>query len=223
MQAKHKKRPAAQQPKAVSGPRGIDVASYQGNVNWTYWWRKGKRFAYTKATEGTSYRNPYFSSQYIGSYRVGMIRGAYHFARPDGAGGAAQARYFVAHGGGWSADGQTLPGMLDLEDNYAGGRCYGKSPSQLKSWVRSFINEYHQKTSRDPVIYTNAPFWRDCLGNTTAFRNISPLWIASWTANPPRSLPGGWPYYTFWQYSGSGTDKDLFNGSMARLRVLATG
>jgi GH25 family lysozyme M1 (1,4-beta-N-acetylmuramidase) len=218
----------APQVKKISGVPGIDVSSYQGNVNWKTWRDKGKRFAYTKATEGTSYHNPYFSQQYNGSYNAGMIRGAYHFARPDGASGAAQARYFVAHGGGWSADGKTLPGMLDLEDNYNGTRCYGKTPSQLVSWVRSFLNEYRAETSRDAPIYTNSAFWRDCLNNTTAFNNTNPLWIAAWSANPPKSLPGHWPYYTIWQYSGwgepePGTDQDAFNGNMARLKVLATG
>ena len=44
--------------------------------------QRGVRFAYVKATEGRTYRNPYFAQQYNGSYNVGMIRGAYHFALP---------------------------------------------------------------------------------------------------------------------------------------------
>ncbi len=50
-----------------------------------------------------------------------MIRGAYHFATPDTTSGAAQANYFVDHGGGWSRDGKTLPGALDIEWNPYGG------------------------------------------------------------------------------------------------------
>lgn len=56
-----------------------------------------------------------FSSQYVGATNAGLIRGGYHFARPDVSSGAAQAKYFLAHGGGWSADGITLPGALDIE------------------------------------------------------------------------------------------------------------
>jgi len=70
------------------------------------------------------YTNPQFNSQYTGATKVGIIRGGYHFARPDKSTGAAQATYFLAHGGkssaifcflrdhakwfspgGWSADG----------------------------------------------------------------------------------------------------------------------
>ncbi|KAG6862691.1 hypothetical protein C0995_008734, partial [Termitomyces sp. Mi166 len=61
------------------------------------------------------YTNPEFSSQYIGATNIGIIRGGYHFARPDISSGATQATFFLAHGGGWTADGITLPGALDIE------------------------------------------------------------------------------------------------------------
>jgi GH25 family lysozyme M1 (1,4-beta-N-acetylmuramidase) len=88
---------------APPGTQGQDVSAHQGNVNWSAQWSAGSRFAYIKATEGTYYSNPYFAQQYNGSYNVGMIRGSYHFARPDTTTGAAQADYFSAHGGGWTA------------------------------------------------------------------------------------------------------------------------
>ena len=69
-------------------------------MDWPSWYTEGRRFAYVKATEGTGYQNPYFSQQYGGSYDVGMIRGAYHFATPDTSTGAAQADYVATHGGG---------------------------------------------------------------------------------------------------------------------------
>ena len=45
------------------------------------------------------YINPDFSSQYTGATNAGLIRGGYHFARPDISSGATQANYFLAHGG----------------------------------------------------------------------------------------------------------------------------
>ncbi|CAE6500562.1 unnamed protein product, partial [Rhizoctonia solani] len=98
---------------------GIDVSGHQKNVDWGAQKKAGVKFAYVKATEGTSYRSPYFTQQYDGSYRIGMVRGAYHFARPDRASGAAQANYFLQYGGKWTADGKTLPGMLDIESSSA--------------------------------------------------------------------------------------------------------
>src|SRR5262249_28686519 len=86
---------------AVPQLPGIDVSSYQGNINW------GAvapyiDFSYAKATEGNYYTNPNFYNQYVGPYNHGIIRGAYHFAIPNNSSGQSQARYFISHGGGWS-------------------------------------------------------------------------------------------------------------------------
>src|SRR3954471_14381084 len=82
---------------ADTRPNGVDVSSYQPSFDWPSAAAQGISFAYVKATEGITYRNPRFAEQYNGSYRAGMIRGSYHYARPNRSGGAAQAEYFVAH------------------------------------------------------------------------------------------------------------------------------
>ncbi|GAB3929476.1 hypothetical protein GCM10011575_26980 [Microlunatus endophyticus] len=203
---------------------GMDVASYQGDVEWPTWYSRGVRFAYVKATEGTSYTNPYFNSQYTGSAKAGMIRGAYAFGRPDGASGAAQAKYFIAHGGGWTADGKTLPGALDMEQNYTDSSkpCYGKTPAQMLTWMKSFTTYYWSKLHRHIPIYTNISFWKTCVGNTTHYGTTNPLWIAYYGKTLP-AMPGGWNYETIWQYSGSGAaDLDRFSSGLTQLKKLAT-
>ncbi|MER6060597.1 MULTISPECIES: lysozyme [unclassified Streptomyces] len=209
----------------VTQTEGVDVSGYQGNVAWSTLWNSGVRWAYTKATEGTYYTNPYFAQQYNGSYNVGMIRGAYHFATPDTTSGATQASYFVSHGGGWSGDGKTLPGALDIEWNPYGAACYGKTASQMVSWIADFINTYHSLTSRYPVIYTATSWWTQCTGNYGGFAVNNPLWIARY-ASDPGTLPAGWSYYTMWQYTSSGPtvgDHDKFNGALDRVQALANG
>ncbi len=209
----------------TSSVKGMDVSGYQGNVNWSSAWSNGARFAYVKATEGTYYKNPYFNQQYSGSYNVGMIRASYHFARPDTTGGATQADYFVDHGGGWSKDGKTLPGVIDMEYNPYGATCYGKSQSQMAGWIRAFSNEYHKRTTRWPVIYTSNSWWSQCVGTAGNFSNHSPLWVARY-ASAVGTLPWPWAFYTFWQYADSGVfpgDQDVFNGAYSRLVALANG
>jgi GH25 family lysozyme M1 (1,4-beta-N-acetylmuramidase) len=208
---------------APAGVQGQDVSSYQGNVNWTAQWNAGSRFAYIKATEGTYYTNAYFAQQYNGSYNVGMIRGSYHFARPDTTSGATQADYFVAHGGGWSKDGKTLPGALDIEYNPYGAECYGLSQASMRSWITSFSNEYHAKTTRWPVLYTTTDWWNTCIGNYNAWASNDPLWIARYSSTVG-TLPPGYTVYSFWQWTSSGTlagDSDVWNGSLDRLKVMA--
>jgi GH25 family lysozyme M1 (1,4-beta-N-acetylmuramidase) len=202
---------------------GIDISSYQGNINWgSVCPHVG--FVYAKATEGTYYTNPYFYNQYEGPYYCGVIRGAYHFAIPNNSQGNTQADYFIAHGGGWSGDGLTLPGALDIEYNPYGQECYNLTRSQMVSWIRNFINEYTYREHAYPVIYTTTDWWTTCTGNYGGFASGDPLWIANYSASHGGTLPHGWGFYTFWQYADHGSlpgDQDVFNGAYSRLQVLA--
>ncbi|NUP50621.1 MAG: hypothetical protein HOW97_25410 [Catenulispora sp.] len=211
-------------PASVPQLPGIDVSGYQGNLNWASI-APYIDFSYAKATEGNYYTNQDFYNQYVGPYDQGLIRGAYHFATPNDTGGATQADYFVNHGGGWSADGQTLPGMLDIEYNPYGSECYGLSRSQMTSWIWSFVNEYAYRTGVYPVIYTTTDWWNTCTSEDPGFANYDPLWIANYVASGGGPLPNGWGFYTFWQYADHGSqpgDQDVFNGPYTQLQVLAT-
>ena len=215
----HRTTPAAAPMTTTATTPGIDVSGYQGNVDWASYWAQGAKFAYVKATESTNYTNPSFSQQYSGSYDVGMVRGSYHFATPDTASGATQANYFVDHGGGWSADGKTLPGALDIEYNPYGATCYNLSQASMVSYS---LGTYDARTGRYPVIYSTFDWWSTCTGNSSAFASLSPFWIARYGSSVG-SLPAGTSYYTFWQYSSSPIDQNYFNGDLSRLRALALG
>lgn len=205
--------------------QGMDVSSAQGSVDWQAAYNNGARFAYVKATEGTSYTNPSFAQQYNGSYNIGMIRGAYHFAHPDSSTGTVQADYFIAHGGGWSGDGKTLPPALSLQNNPSGAQCYGLTSSAMVSWIKAFSDEMHAKTDKYPMITTSFAWWNTCTGNSSAFAATNPFWLDSYTSSPPSSLPAGTATWTMWQSASSGTfpgGQDQFNGTWARLQALAT-
>ena len=209
--------PAAAAPAVL----GLDVSDHQPAIDWSAVAPAGAQFAYVKASEGTAFVNPDFASQYDGAYQAGLIRGAYHFALPNQSSGAAQASFFVANGGGWTADGRTLPGALDIEYNPYGAECYGLSQSAMVSWIASFSDTYQALTSVWPVIYTTTAWWATCTGNYGGFADQDPLWISGTTPGP---LPAGWSTYTFWQYAPTGTfpgDQDIFNGSSSQLLQVA--
>jgi len=166
-----------------------------------------------------------FSIHYIRATNAGFIRGGYHFAHPDLSTGSTQANFFLAHGGGWSGDGITLPGMIDMEAYPGQDKCYGMSPSAIVGWTRDFVDTYHGKTGRYPMIYTNPDWWETCTSNSAAFSTTCPLVLASW-ASLPGSIPGEWPFQTIWQNSDKftyGGDSDIFNGDLTQLKKLATG
>ncbi|KAH7903606.1 glycoside hydrolase family 25 protein [Hygrophoropsis aurantiaca] len=206
-------------------PQGIDVSDYQTDIDWTTVVDSGVTFVYIKATEGTSYTSSEFSSQYTGATDAGLIWGAYHFAHPDESTGAVQASYFLANGGGWSADGITLPGALDIEYNPDGDECYDLSAADMVSWISDFSTTYEASTGRYPVIYTTTDWWTTCTGNSASFATNNPLWIADY-ASTIGTLPAGWEYTTFWQYADSGSnpgDQDYFNGDSTGLANMALG
>lgn len=213
---------------AAGKPKGHDVSSHQKDVDWESARTKGARFVYVKATEATTYRNPHFGRQYDGSRAAGLIRGAYHFALPDRSSGSAQAAYFVRNGGGWRADGWTLPPALDIEYNPYDKRhkCYGLSKARMVAWIRAFSDEVKRLTGRRPVIYTTTHWWNSCTGGSRDFAADHPLWVARYDSAAPGTLPAGWSFWTIWQYDNGGGlpgDQNLFNGSTDRLRAFAKG
>lgn len=213
------------------GLRGLDVSSWQSNINWSQVAANGAKFAYIKATESTGYRSGQFSQQYIGSYRAGLIRGAYHFAVPNVSSGAVQANFFVNNGGGWSADGKTLPPLLDIEyDPYTGtdhtNSCFGLTAAQMVAWILDFSNTVLARTGRVPAIYSTTNWWQTCTGNSRAFGN-NPLFIARYPSQisyGAGTLPASWSSYSFWQFADAGIfpgDQDVFNGDYTALQSLA--
>jgi GH25 family lysozyme M1 (1,4-beta-N-acetylmuramidase) len=213
---------------AATTTAGIDVSHYQGSINWTSVHNAGIQFAYIKATEGPGTLDSAFGANYVGAYNAGLIRGAYHFALPDRSSGATQANFLASHGGAWSADGRTLPAALDIEFNPYGATCYGLSQSSMRSWISDFLDTYRSRTGRYAVIYTTTSWWTSCTGNWSGPWSTNPLWIARW-ASSAGTLPAGAPFYTFWQYTSSGSvsgvsgavDRDYFNGDPSRLVALA--
>ncbi|MGC5029906.1 GH25 family lysozyme [Micromonospora sp. DT229] len=216
-------------PAAAATVPGIDVSRYQGSINWTSVRNAGIQFAFIKATEGTSYKDPNFNTNYVNAYNAGVIRGAYHFALPNVSSGAVQANYLASNGGAWSADSRTLPAALDLEANpYSGGYCYGLSTTAMRNWVQDFLNTYRSRTGRYAVIYTTTSFWNQCTGSWSGPWNNHPLWIARWSSSVG-ALPAGAPFWSFWQYTDSGrvagisgaVDRNYWNGDRSRLIALA--
>ncbi len=179
-----------------------------------------------QATESTGIVDSTFSNHYTSATGTGFIRGAYHFAHPSASSGATQANFFLAHGGGWSGDGITLPGMVDMESGGCCGssECWGLSQAQMVSWIADFSNTYKAKTGRPPMIYTSPSWWSTCTGNSAAFHTDNPLVEAEW--GPSASPMGGWPYESFWQYADTytyGGDADRWNGDLAGLQKFAKG
>ncbi|WP_160150291.1 GH25 family lysozyme [Nonomuraea solani] len=212
---------------ADDGVPGVDVSNWTGDIDWAAVTSGGGKFAFVQATEGTNYRNPRFEAQYGGAAGAGLVRGAYHFAQPHESDGTAQADYFLQNGGNWVSDGQTMPGVLDIEDNpykdkNGKNNCYDLSKEDMVTWIKDFTKKYREATGRHAIIYTTTSWWQTCTGNSTKFKS-NPLWLARW-GGEPGELPKSWKKHTFWQSADKGPlvgGGNSFNGSESQLKALA--
>ncbi|MGN6473103.1 MAG: glycoside hydrolase family 25 protein, partial [Mycobacteriales bacterium] len=193
---------------AITGP---DVASYQHPatasypngkpINWKAVARDGMEFAFVKASESTTYTNPFFADDYAGIQAAGLVRGAYHFARPAypvASTANAQASYFANLIGDVNSA-ATLPPVLDLEVTG------GLPRADLVTWAQIFLYRLRALTGRTPMLYTYPSFWTDVLADPGAFSRF-PLWMASYSSTVPASPE-------LWQY----TDSASINGISGRV------
>ncbi|RDW76815.1 putative secreted glycosyl hydrolase [Aspergillus mulundensis] len=226
--------PASVQNETVT--RGIDLFEIHLPVNWKTAVAQDVQFVFVKATEGITYHNPRFKSQVASARAVSasssnttrpILHGAIHFALAAHSTGAAQAEHFIAHGGNWTADGSTLPGVLEMEGNIPGKLCHGMSAPQITDWMMDFSNRYKGLTSRRPILFLSPSWWEKCAGGNETFAAEHPLWLANW-ADEMGGLPAGWEGAMFWQYSGSAGDGvsgegDVFFGDGGELGRFARG
>lgn len=165
------------------GDEGPDVSSYQPNTDWQAVAAAGYKFGFVKATEGTSYVNPYFAQDWQAIRGAGLLRGAYHFAQPDSNAPETEAAHFMA---------VVQPGpddlmVLDLE----------VGSGDLQDWAIRFA----ANIGGSRMLYSGGPFIAnhnlDQYAVCVAFDGK--LWIAAYGPQPP--VPANWPELTFWQYT----------------------
>jgi lysozyme len=192
---------------------GIDVSHNQGVIDWAQVASGGVTFAFAKATEGLQFVDPQFASNWTGMAGAAIVRGAYHFFRPDDDPGV-QAKSFLQV---VQLQANDLPPVLDVE-------VPSTTNASLVTPVQAWLDAVEAGCGRVPIIYTNASFWT---AHLSAQFGRYPLWIAEYGVTVPR-LPAGWTQWTFWQHSQQGTspgvpaavDLDVFNGTQDDLSAL---
>lgn len=208
--------PAAPEPADTPYLHGIDVARYQGRIDWGAVAGDEVAFAFIKATEGTGHVDPEFARNWREARRAGVLRGAYHYFTLC-APGAAQARHFLAAAGDLSG---TLAPALDAE--HAGPCRDGERVADPAREISDFMAIIERATGAEPILYTNRSFYEAHLGGRVP---ASRYWLRSLSGQPDFG-PGTW---LFWQHTDRGrrrgisgpVDLNAFAGSAADLRALS--
>ena len=149
----------------------IDISSYQGDLNLVAV-SSSIQGVIIKATEGTSYVNPYCDRHYQQAKSANLLRGFYHFAGNSDP--LAEAAFFYRNTLGYLHDG--IP-VLDWEGN------------QTVEWVNRFVRQFHNLTGIWCWIYANP--W---LFNQGGVEPNCARWVASYpeVAHPTFAQAASW-------------------------------
>ncbi len=91
--------------------KGVDVAAYQGEVNWSKLEEQDVRFAFIKATEGSAFVDNHFLTNWKNVNKTNLRIGAYHFFSYDSKGKTQAENYIKTV----PAENDALPPVIDVE------------------------------------------------------------------------------------------------------------
>lgn len=196
---------------------GIDVSKYQQNVRWEAVKQMKVNdvqlgFAFIKATQGSDRTDDTYKLNWKQAKEAAIARGAYHFYNPL-QGGKSQAKHFINTVKLETGD---LPPVLDIESTK--GVSAKKLKKELGAWLKEVEDHYKVK----PIIYTNAGFYNNILGNEF---DAYPLWVAHYQETVQPAVKRNW---LFWQHSDRGrvngiaaaVDFNVFNGDSTAFKAL---
>ena len=180
--------------------RGVDVSAYQGEIDWETLADEDIRFAFLKATEGSTFVDKRFSHNWKRAHKTGLRVGAYHFLSFDSP-GTTQAENYI------NVVSQTedmLPPVVDLE---LYGEYVKAPPSQelADKILGDFLVALEQQYGLRPIIYATHKTYDLYLKD--GYRNYD-IWIRNVLFYPYLSDGRQW---NFWQYSNRGR-LDGYNG-----------
>ena len=191
--------------------RGVDVSHYQGEVDWDLIESQGIRFAFIKATEGSSFEDVYFDKNWAEASDTSLRIGAYHFFSFE-TGGQTQAENFINK---VYAVPNMLPPVVDVEPYgiYSGSSMIDQAVlDELSVWLQIVEASYEMS----PIIYTTEEYYEQ-------LHEILPqydIWIRSVYSEPRSGIS-----WSIWQYSNrmrlngySGSEKyidmNVYNGTL---------
>lgn len=194
---------------------GGDVSKFQGNISWTDV-AKSWAFDQIKAIDGRGPVDPNFVTNYVNSFKSGVITGAYQVGYPiyD----TPQASYTAYKSLIQSHGGFVFPPTLDLEQ--AG--CGSLTPAQVTQWAKDWLALGIADFGL-AILYSDEAFFQSHI-DVTKLPQSALLWVANYSKEPSM-------HWDFWQHSDASAvkgiagevDTDYFGGTLNQLKSLCVG
>ena len=173
---------------------GVDVSSYQANIDMNKLKEQNIQFIYIKATEGSKAQDNTFEKNWDNAKKAGLLSGAYHFFSFDSE-GKTQAENFINTVDD-NMKGRLIP-AVDVE--YYGDK--KENPPKKEDVIRElkvFVDALEKEYGVKPIIYSGAEIYDKYLkGEFDEYKK----WISSFYT------PLSWNYkddWYIWQYLNKG-------------------
>ena len=173
---------------------GVDVSSYQANVDMKALKQQDIEFVYIKASEGSKHQDSKFAENWNNANEAGLPSGAYHFFSYDSP-GKSQAENFISVVG-TNLKGRMIP-VVDVE--YYGDK--EENPPAKEDVVRelsAYLEAVEAQYGVKPMIYTRSDIYEKYLEGT--FETYL-YWISSLYTPLKWNYHGDW---VLWQYLNRG-------------------
>lgn len=186
---------------------GIDISRWQREpFDWAAEKARGTEFMFAKASQAR-FKDPLYKSHIAAAKSHGILTGSYHYVQPS-VDIKAQVETFLA-----AVEPTDLPLAMDFEV------AEGRPAAVLRECAWAFLNEIEQRTGKTPLFYSYLSFINS-MALDSRFAHF-PLWLAEYNGrSAPSLIPGPWHTWTFWQSTGTGLDRDQFNGTFDELKLL---
>ncbi len=195
---------------------GLDVSEYQGKISWSYVDTLEQKypldFVFIRATVGSDRKDFQFKRNWMGAKKNKMIRGAYHYYRPN-ENSIEQANLFIETVKLEKGD---LPPVLDIE-KLPKSQSLDSLKKGLKRWLVKVENHYKVR----PIIYTGERYYSDFLKDE--FGEYL-FWIANYNFYREK-IEDDW---LFWQFTEKASvpgiertvDINIYNGDLQQLQFI---
>lgn len=187
--------------------QGVDVSHYQGEIDWEKMSAQGVRFAYIKATEGSSYTDEFYIRNLQGAQAAGIAAGAYHFFSFDSP-GSGQAAHFIETIGDTATD---LIPVIDAE-YYGNKRKDPPEADAVRAELKDLLQILEEHYGCKPMIYSTQPFYQRFL---QGYFDEYPLWIRA-VYLPPMQDWTVWQYTDLLQPEGVYGDESRVDGDVVK-------
>lgn len=174
---------------------GIDVSNWQKNINFEEVKNSGVQIVYIKASEGTTFKDPYLEQNYSNAKANGLKIGFYHYLTATSVEGARrQAEFFTSVIVGKEYDCKLA---MDYEEFFGEGR------NEINEIAIAFMQRVSQITGKDVIVYSNLNNIKNTFGDDVALEGD--LWLAYYS-NPNNLIntKTSWDTYIGIQYTSTG-------------------